>query len=709
MASNSSTQTPIIQSKRTSFGQGSSANVSLLFEKTKANIRRSTPDSEALASSDDEQEQHHRLAQLASQQAQQPLRRTSWLSENHGSGHRKLSLSGSGSDSFSPPNSRGTSSNTDAGTWATSAAAAGRISAANSAFPWGNTIWNDAQKGPPARLAEVLPSSISRRPSSLTEDSLCSPSIRHDSVPEAAIPFAIPLHPTLKSYRSQSYSVGQLDQEPASGSSRQGQAGHSGRTRAGSSYAGLQHRLSRPSMLGDFSPDTSILEQLREVDDDDEISTTSSEAGARLPGTNARTMEQLAMENAILHQQAYANRASANGVVMTGVPYPAHSASLGRLNGPQAHFSESVLEEPDGSSTGANEGITGHNQNLYVRSISNTDEEVFDAHRSSSVMYAENRALQNVKKGHWQTSLGFGGMAEVPQSRRHSFAEVPLRNATVGIRAENPNKGLKESQERAYGEGLARPGHGDNSESSNFLLNPIGAVPLIRIQNSQVLCLAASYFSNPLTRPSDTYRPSSSSSSIQPGYNGSQHSHMTTVTRPSSQPSQQLYVVTFKAARAEFYYVQEGTGLEVNAGDLVIVEADRGTDLGTVAHKNIDWASAKHLKERYVTEHFNCLMMFSRQSQGGQLMASNSPTAGIASTRSFSGNVAGVGLPTQGFPPDTAGIEIKPKMIKRLAQPHEIHMLRDKEGNEAKAKRMCQQKVAEHHLNMEILDAEFQM
>ena len=36
-------------------------------------------------------------------------------------------------------------------------------------------------------------------------------------------------------------------------------------------------------------------------------------------------------------------------------------------------------------------------------------------------------------------------------------------------------------------------------------------------------------------------------------------------------------------------------------------------------------------------------------------------------------------------------------------------MLREKEGNEAKAKRMCQQKVAEHHLHMEILDAEFQM
>ena len=52
---------------------------------------------------------------------------------------------------------------------------------------------------------------------------------------------------------------------------------------------------------------------------------------------------------------------------------------------------------------------------------------------------------------------------------------------------------------------------------------------------------------------------------------------------------------------------------------------------------------------------------------------------------------------------------MKPKLIKRLAQSHEIHALREKEGNEAKAKRVCQQKVKEHGLNMEILDAEFQM
>ena len=52
--------------------------------------------------------------------------------------------------------------------------------------------------------------------------------------------------------------------------------------------------------------------------------------------------------------------------------------------------------------------------------------------------------------------------------------------------------------------------------------------------------------------------------------------------------------------------------------------------------------------------------------------------------------------------------DIRPKMIKRHAQPHEIHLLKDKEGSEAKAKRVCAGKVDEHGLNMEILDAEFQ-
>lgn len=167
-------------------------------------------------------------------------------------------------------------------------------------------------------------------------------------------------------------------------------------------------------------------------------------------------------------------------------------------------------------------------------------------------------------------------------------------------------------------------------------------------------------------------------------------------------PSQRLYIVTFKCHRADVFYIQEDTGLQVNPGNLVIVEADRGTDLGTIQHANVTWQEARELKEKYAEEHYKCLMMFSRQNQSGASQAVN-PNVG---SRSAVGGMSPTGSHGTHEPQST---DIKPKLIKRLAQNHEIMTLRDKEGNEAKAKRVCQQKVVEHRLNMEILDAEFQM
>jgi hypothetical protein len=138
----------------------------------------------------------------------------------------------------------------------------------------------------------------------------------------------------------------------------------------------------------------------------------------------------------------------------------------------------------------------------------------------------------------------------------------------------------------------------------------------------------------------------------------------------------------------------------------VIVEADRGTDLGTVAHANVTWPKAREYKEHYAEEHYKWLMLFSRQGQSGAPGATNGPTSLNGAPGSA---VGGMGPQSHHVPQDPQGGEIKPKLIKRLAQNHEIQTLRDKEGNEAKAKRVCQQKVVEHRLNMEILDAEFQM
>lgn len=172
---------------------------------------------------------------------------------------------------------------------------------------------------------------------------------------------------------------------------------------------------------------------------------------------------------------------------------------------------------------------------------------------------------------------------------------------------------------------------------------------------------------------------------------------------PQPRHAPKLHVVLFKCNRSDVFYIQEGTGLEVKAGDLVIVDADRGTDLGTVARENVDWAMAKELKEHYAEEHYKWLMMFSLNAHDGAgvgLMA----TIGL-----HHGAVGGMGPPSHLNMQEPNTGDLKPKMINRLAQPGEVARLKDKEGMEAKAKRLCQSKVKDHGLNMEILDAEFQM
>lgn len=137
------------------------------------------------------------------------------------------------------------------------------------------------------------------------------------------------------------------------------------------------------------------------------------------------------------------------------------------------------------------------------------------------------------------------------------------------------------------------------------------------------------------------------------------------------------------------------------------MEADRGTDLGTVAKHNVDWATAKDLKEHYAEEHYKWLMMYSQGAAGN----ADGTGAGLMATTTGlqSSAIGGMGPQNPHGAQEATPGDIKPKIIKRLAQAHEIQALRDKEGNEAKAKRVCMQKVKEHGLHMEILDAEFQM
>ena len=174
-------------------------------------------------------------------------------------------------------------------------------------------------------------------------------------------------------------------------------------------------------------------------------------------------------------------------------------------------------------------------------------------------------------------------------------------------------------------------------------------------------------------------------------------------------PRKLLFIVSFKCSRVEVFYLLDNTGLEIREGDIVIVEADRGQDLGTVQHANVTQDEAKLYKRKYAEEQYKWLMMFSRNNEpsninpNAQLYGENSAT-GAARGNNMLANAPStvMGLPRENFN------NLKPKAIKRLASAHEIRMLGEKEGNEAKAKRTCQQKVAHLHLQMEILDAEWQ-
>ncbi|OUM69975.1 hypothetical protein PIROE2DRAFT_52852 [Piromyces sp. E2] len=122
-----------------------------------------------------------------------------------------------------------------------------------------------------------------------------------------------------------------------------------------------------------------------------------------------------------------------------------------------------------------------------------------------------------------------------------------------------------------------------------------------------------------------------------------------------------LYVIEFKAGRTDYFYVPENSGLTIKIGDLVIVEADRGKDLGKVIVNNI-----KNLAQL--------------AAEGDKVSEENLQ-----------------------FPKD-----IHPKRIYRMAQPAEVNMLVQKNTDENSSMLLCQQKVRQRNMPMEVVDAEYQ-
>ncbi|KAG1741838.1 PSP1 C-terminal conserved region-domain-containing protein [Suillus paluster] len=142
---------------------------------------------------------------------------------------------------------------------------------------------------------------------------------------------------------------------------------------------------------------------------------------------------------------------------------------------------------------------------------------------------------------------------------------------------------------------------------------------------------------------------------------------------PASWP---LFIVEFKAGRTDLFYLTD-LSLDIRVGDLVIVEADRGKDLGKVVNDSIT------LKE---------VEAFQREQKERVAFGDGPMSPGGAA-----GGAGGAGKK-----------EINPKMIYGKAQGHDTQHLVTKMQDELKALQLCQSKVRQKKLPMEVIDAEYQ-
>ena len=208
-------------------------------------------------------------------------------------------------------------------------------------------------------------------------------------------------------------------------------------------------------MLSEMSE--SGLGKLNEIEDDDE-SPTESLQNSLHQSAESKTIEMLTRENAMLRQQQQQYQTRIR-------PRSSTAAAYGMGNGYAAvpEESEYAIDELDES----NDSIDALGRKPLGRRLSEFGAGPFRSPFGGSI---ESRKLETMKKGLWQSQLGFGGLGDLPQSRRHSFADVPARQPSIGSIADSAAALELSSQETptsqdypaTYGEnanfGLSNPG-----------------------------------------------------------------------------------------------------------------------------------------------------------------------------------------------------------------------------------------------------------
>ncbi|KAI9243153.1 PSP1 C-terminal conserved region-domain-containing protein [Phascolomyces articulosus] len=160
-----------------------------------------------------------------------------------------------------------------------------------------------------------------------------------------------------------------------------------------------------------------------------------------------------------------------------------------------------------------------------------------------------------------------------------------------------------------------------------------------------------------------------------------------------------LYMVEFKAGRTDFFYVPENNNMiRPKVGDLVIVEADRGKDLGKVAMNNLSYEQVTLLQSQ---------KNISSNTNNGNLQDTSSSITDSEVTPIINESSSNTEHSSTQSPSSTFNQQYV-KQIYRLAQRDEINQLLLKKQDEQSALAICQQKIKQRKLRMDVVDAEYQ-
>ena len=158
-------------------------------------------------------------------------------------------------------------------------------------------------------------------------------------------------------------------------------------------------------------------------------------------------------------------------------------------------------------------------------------------------------------------------------------------------------------------------------------------------------------------------------------------------------PATRLFIVEFKAGRTDLFYTPDPT-VPMQLGDLVIVEADRGQDLGKIKEDKITVEDVRA---------FNIARKQEMEINGP--MSARIKGALINILQGEANAEAGANPNPAAKPVQR---EIMPKRIFGKAGPADQQLLTAKLQDEAQALALCQQRVKQKRLPMEVLDAEYQ-